>query len=114
QLAATQLNSIRGSVDQNLQSTVAQINEDAAKIRDYNLAVARGDGSDAGLQAQLHSTLEDLSGLANIQVIGGNGGTITVLLGGQVQLVIGDQVHALQVQSDIANATTSPPNVKIV
>jgi flagellar hook-associated protein 1 len=114
QLAATQLNSIRGSVDQNLQSTVAQINEDAAKIRDYNLAVARGDASDAGLQAQLHSTLEDLSGLANIQVIGGIGGTITVLLGGQVQLVIGDQVHALQVQSDIANATTSPPNVKIV
>src|SRR5437588_6425227 len=36
QLAATQLNSIRGSVDQNLQSTVAQINQDAAKIRDYN------------------------------------------------------------------------------
>ncbi|HYL72680.1 MAG TPA: flagellar hook-associated protein FlgK [Bryobacteraceae bacterium] len=97
QQAAGQLNGIRASTDRNLQSTIDQINQDASKIRDYNAAVARSGGApDAGLQAQLHTTLEDLSSLADVQAVAGNGNTVTVLLGGQIPLVIGDQQNALQ------------------
>ncbi len=114
QQAAAQLSSIRGATDQDLQSTVAQINQDAASIHAYNVQVGQGNGADRGLQAQLETTLEDLSGLANVQLLAGVGGTVTVLLGGQTPLVIGSQVNALQVQSDLANALNGPPNAIIV
>lgn len=114
QQAAAQLASIRGGVDQELQSTVGQINQDAAKIQSYNVEVSRQGSSDPGSRAQLEATLEDLSNLANVLVISGIGGTVTVLLGGQTPLVIGDQVNALQVQADSSNALNGPPNQSIV
>src|ERR1700730_15681532 len=88
QQASAQLSSIRGATDQSLQSTVAQINQDAARIHDYNVKVAQQGGPDPGSQALLESTLEDLSSLANVQTLTGVGGTVTVLLGGQTSLVI--------------------------
>jgi len=114
QQAAAQLSSIQSSTAQDIQSTVAQINQDAASIQAYNVTIARGSASDPGAQAQLESTLENLSGLANVQSIAGIGGTVTVLLGGQTPLVIGDQVNQLQVQSVATNGQNGPPNLAIV
>lgn len=117
QQAANQLAQIRTSTENDLQSTVAQINQAAAVIRDYNVAVGRQSGPDAGLSAQLHSALENLSSLADVQVVPGNGGTVTVLLGGQTPLVIGDQLNALKVQlTPAANALNpnAPPNAAII
>jgi flagellar hook-associated protein 1 len=114
QQTAAQLSSISGSTDATLRSTVAQINQDAAKIQAYNVAVSEQGGSNASLDSQLYSTLEDLSSLADVQVIPGNGSSVTVLLGGQTPLVIGDQLNALQVQSVASNAQNGPPNVSIV
>ena len=114
QQAAAQLTSIRGATVQDLQSTVAQINQDAAQIQTYNSSVTRQSSPDPGAQAQLESTLENLSGLANVQVLSGVGGTVTVLLGGQTPLVIGTQVNALQVQNDATNSLNGPPNQSIV
>jgi flagellar hook-associated protein 1 len=114
QQAAAQLSSIRGETVQDLQSTVSQINQDAAQIQTYNSSVTRQSTPDPGAQAQLESTLENLSGLANVQVLSGVGGMVTVLLGGQTPLVIGTQVNALQVQNDATNALNGPPNQSIV
>ncbi len=114
QTAAAQLNNIRGATDQDLESTVAQINQDAAKVQNYNETVARQGTADPASQAQLESALEDLSSQASIQVLPGLGATVTVLLGGQVPLVIGSQVNALQVHSDTANNTNGPPNATIL
>jgi flagellar hook-associated protein 1 FlgK len=114
QQASAQLSTIRGATDQSLQSTVAQINQDTARIHDYNVKVAQQGGPDPGSQALLESTLEDLSSLANVQTLTGVGGTVTVLLGGQTPLVIGTQVNTLQVQSDPSNALNGPPNAIIV
>jgi len=117
QQTAAQLNAIRNSTNGDLQSTVAQINQDAATIRDYNVAVARQSAPDAGLDAQLHNALEDLSNLADVQVVPGNGGTVTVLLGGQTPLVIGNQLNALKVQftpSPNASNPNAPPNASIL
>lgn len=114
QQAASQLSSIQSSTVQDLQSTVSQINQDAASIQNYNVSLSQQGGADPGAQAQLESTLEDLSGLANVQVIAGNSGTVTVLLGGQTPLVIGSQVDQLQVQSVATNGENGPPNQAIV
>ena len=92
---------------------MAQINQDAAQIQSYNASIGGGE-SNPGLSAQMESTLENLSSLANIQTMRGLGGTITVLLGGQTPLVIGTQVDALQVGSDVANAVNGPPNATIL
>ena len=73
QQTAAQLATISSSTDATLRSTVSQINQDAAKIQAYNVAVSEQGGSNASLDSQLYSTLEDLSSLTDVQVIPGNG-----------------------------------------
>lgn len=117
QQAAKQLDSIRSSTDGDIQSTVAQINKDAALIQSYNATIAKGGVPDAGLEAQLHNTLEGLSNLADVQVLSGIGGTVTVLLGGQTPLVIGQTVNALKAQPEDTTGTLNPngaPNTQIL
>ena len=114
QQTAAQLTNLRATTDSNLQSVVAQINQDAAQIRDYNVNVTRLGSTNPGLSAQLENTLEDLSSLAGVQVINGLNGTVTVLLGGQTPLVIGTDLNELHVGSDTANATAGPANATIV
>jgi len=117
QQAAKQLDSIRTSTDNDIKSTVTQINQDAALIQSYNATIARGSTPDAGVDAQLHNALESLSNLADVQVLRGNGNTVTVLLGGQTPLVIGQQVNALQVQPENTTGALNPngaPNTQIL
>jgi len=117
QQSANQLDSIRTSTDGDIQSTVTQINQDAALIQGYNQAVGSQTAPNAGLEAQLNTTLTNLSNLANVQVIHASDNTVTVLLGGQTPLVIGDQVNALQVQPENTTGALNPngaPNTEIV
>ncbi len=114
QEAAQQLASIQSTNGQDIQSAVTQINNDATQVQAYNVAVMHNGAADPGLAAQLESTLEDLSKYANIQAIPGNGGTVTLLLGGQTPLVIGSQLDTLQVSPDTVNDQSGPPNLQIL
>src|SRR5581483_8972835 len=116
QQASLQLNQIQTSTTNDIQSTVAQINQDAAQIQALNQQIAKNSTPNAGLQAQLESALENLSGQANIQVLRGIGGTATVLLGGQTALVEGLQMTPIQAANDPASNAGNPgaaPNVII-
>lgn len=116
QQAAVQLNQIQASTTNDIQSTVSQINQDAGAIQTYNQQISEQAQPNAGLSAQLENTLENLSGLANIQVINGIGGMVTVLLGGQTPLVEGDQVNAIQAVNNTASNSGNPgaaPNISI-
>jgi flagellar hook-associated protein 1 len=116
QQAAVQLGQIQASNNNDIQTTVAQINQDAATIQSYNQRIAQNPQPDAGLSAQVENTLENLSGLANIQVTKGLGGTYTVLLGGQTPLVEGTQMNPIQAVNDTAsNAgnTGAAPTISI-
>jgi flagellar hook-associated protein 1 len=112
QQAATQLSSIQTGTTNDIQSTVTQINQDAATLQSLNAQIAQNSTPDPGLSAELESTLENLSSLANVTTIPGNGGTVTVLLGGQTPLVIGTQVNDLQAVNDTSsnagNADAAP------
>ncbi len=101
--AAVQLGQIQTSTAQDIQSTVTEINQDASTIQSLNEQIAQNPQANAGLSAQMESTLENLSGLANIQVITGSGGQVTVLLGGQTALVEGSQVNAIQAVNNTAS-----------
>ena len=117
QQAAKQLDSIRSSTGGDIQSTIGQINQDAALIQTYNAQIARGSSPDAGLDAQVHNTIDDLSNLAGVQVLRGIGGTVTVLLGGQTPLVIGQTVNAIKAQPEDTTGALNPsgvPNTQIV
>jgi flagellar hook-associated protein 1 len=82
--------------------TVATINQLGGNLRDYNVEVLSGRRGDAGLDAQIHSTLEQLSQYANITVLPQNDGTVSVLMNGQTPLVVADQ------QYQISAAQTQP------
>jgi len=76
---------------QQLSSSVTQLNQYTSQVAKINTEIrtSAGSGSDAGLQAQLYSTLEQISNLAPITVNFESDGTATVLLGGQSPLVQG-------------------------
>ena len=116
QQASVQLGQIQTSTTNDIQTTVTQINQDAAAIQSYNQQIAQNSQPNAGLSAQLENTLENLSSLANIQVVSGIGGTVTVLLGGQTPLVEGTQVNPIQAVNNTASNSGNPgaaPNISI-
>jgi flagellar hook-associated protein 1 FlgK len=110
--SAAQLDKIRTSVNSDLQTTLASINQIAGDIQQYNIAKQRSATPDAGLDAQLHASLEQLAQYADVQTLTNADGTVTVLLGGQVPLVAEDQVHNLSLQyvnpANAANPAAEP------
>ena len=86
---------------------VSQINTIAGQIAkingQYQASVAAQ--QDAGLDAQLHADLENLAQLTDFSVIRGSGGALTIAIGGQAPLVIGDQALPISVDS-ASNQTT--------
>lgn len=89
---------------QQVSATVGKINELTEQVRDFNRRVRENTGTadDAGLDARFHSTLEQLSNFAGIQVLRLDDGTVTVLLGGQAPLVIGE--HQFDLETDLSQA----------
>jgi flagellar hook-associated protein 1 FlgK len=87
----TQAQQIATDNTQQLTASVNQLNQDSVQVASINTQIrASGDTSnDAGLQAQLYTTLQDMSTLAPVTVHIESDGTATVLLGGQAPLVIG-------------------------
>lgn len=87
----------RAVLNDQIQKATSEINALGERLQNLNQAI-RTDASpnnDAGVEAQLQNTLEKLSELVNFQAIQEADGSFTVLLGGQVPLVIGGQRFAL-------------------
>lgn len=106
--AAAGVGQIESQTNQQLQSTVSQINQLTAQIAGINGQIRAGDAGDAGLQAQLYNSLETLSGLANIQVQTQSDGTVSVLMGGQMPLVLGTQQQTLWVSFGPGQSQANP------
>jgi flagellar hook-associated protein 1 FlgK len=96
QSAAASLSQITTSVNQQITSNVNQINTLTAAIQQANAAIQQNTTPDAGLDANLHASLEALSQIADVTVSFAPNGTATVLLGGQTPLVIGNQQYKIQ------------------
>jgi len=86
------------STDEGIASTVDQINQLTAQLGKMNAGIQAGGQHDAGLDAQVYSTLETLSGLVAINVLPQQDGTVSVSLAGGAALVVGPQAYSLAAQ----------------
>jgi flagellar hook-associated protein 1 FlgK len=100
------INQVSNNVDNQTRATVAQINALTAQIAHLNSEYQANSaaGSDAGLDAAMHSDLENLAGLVNFSIIKSNDGTFNVYLGGQTPLVIGGS--QLKLSTDFSSPQT--------
>jgi len=78
-------------------NVVASINQIATQIAGINQSFQSDPGAtqDEGLDAQMHTALDNLSQLTNYTVLKQSDGTYTVLIGGQTPLVMGNQAFAI-------------------
>lgn len=95
---ATAILSAGNSVNSETQATLGDINRLAGTIAQINAQVHKNpDGSeDAGVDAQLYSSLEALSQDVNFTTLQQPNGMVSVYLGGQTPLVVGDTTFAVQ------------------
>jgi len=100
----SQAQQINSDNNQELTSSVSQLNQYTSQIATLNGEIRTSPGNDAGLQAQLYNTLEEVSNLAPVTVNIQSDGTATVLLGGQSPLVQG------VTQNNITLNYTQPAN----
>jgi flagellar hook-associated protein 1 len=95
----------RAVLNDQIDKATSEINALGERLQNLN-ATIRGSASpdmDAGIDAQLQNTLEQLSELVSFQAVSEGDGSVTVLLGGQIPLVIGGQ------RFDLPNADFSDP-----
>jgi flagellar hook-associated protein 1 len=104
--AAQGLQSQQNSLDSESSSTVDAINHLAtviAGINARNFGVRPGT-SDAGVDAQLTTSLEQLSQLVNFTSLQQPNGSVAIYIGGQTALVTNDKTYPVQV--DFSNSQT--------
>jgi flagellar hook-associated protein 1 FlgK len=98
QSTASGLLSQQSSLDQESRSTIDAINSLAttiAQINTHNRSGTTG-STDAGVDAQLNTSLESLSQLVNFTTLQQPDGSVAVYIGGQTALVANDQAYAIQ------------------
>jgi flagellar hook-associated protein 1 FlgK len=105
---AAQLGQVRQDVETKLQQTVATVNQLTAQLAALNQQVASGGQNDAGLDAQVDSTLETLSQYVDVTASKQPDGATTVLLNGQTPLVLGTTAYQLTYQ--LAAPQDPPPD----
>ena len=112
---STSISQIESQTNQQAQSTVSQINQLASQIAQINDQRRNGAQHDAGLDAQLYNDLEQLSKLTDINAQPQPDGTVTVLVGAQIPLVIGTTLNQLQVTylGPIGPNANAPPDLHI-
>ncbi|MFN7994691.1 MAG: flagellar hook-associated protein FlgK [Bryobacteraceae bacterium] len=114
---AAALANVAQSTDQSIQDTVGQVNRLSTELSNLNAEIHRGGQKDAGLEAQIYSTLESLSSLVDLTVLPQQDGTLSVSLAGGAPLVIGSSSYALKATNAPASAQTidqnAPPHAAI-
>jgi len=108
QQTAAGLNSAERDAEQQLQSTVTQINRLAGQLQQENVQIMSGSKRDPGIDAQIHSTLEQLSQYGDVTALQQSDGTMTVLLNGQTPLVVADKQYQIGFQLGEPPSPTYP------
>lgn len=102
QSVAASLGAQSQQLDSSIQSTTAQINALATNISQLNAQTAASTEENPGTDANLRNDLDQLSSLVDISVTTAPNGTVSVLAGGELPLVLGDQAYALSANPNAA------------
>ena len=90
-----------------IQQTVDDINQLGSQLAADNQEIQGGDTNDAGLDANIHNTLDQLSQYVNFTATQQSDGTYSVLVDGQTPLVMGGTQFSLGFQ--MAQPANPPP-----
>jgi flagellar hook-associated protein 1 FlgK len=104
----TNLQQVTQDTQRQIGQSVDQINAYAQQLATYNTELRTGDRGDAALDAKIHNTLESLAQIVNFTASMQADGTVTVMVGGQAPLVVGDRQYAITAQ--IADPPLPPGN----
>jgi len=107
QTTVTALQQVNQDTERQIGQSVDQINAYAQQLASYNSELRSGDRSDAALDAKIHNTLENLSQIVNFTASVEADGTVTVMIGGQAPLVVGDRQY--KITGQIADPASLPP-----
>jgi flagellar hook-associated protein 1 FlgK len=91
------LNTQQAQVSAQIQTTISQINALSGQIQQLNVQATSesASGNGASIDTSLRNDLDQLSSLVDITVTPNTTGGVSVLAGGQLPLVIGDQAYQL-------------------
>ena len=95
QQTSANLTNVAMDTEKQLQGTVDQVNELAQRLQVFNSRILAGARNDAGLDAQIHNTLEELSALVDLTTLTQPDGSVSVLMNGQTPLLIGDKQYRI-------------------
>jgi flagellar hook-associated protein 1 FlgK len=102
QTTTASLDTQRTQLASSIQSTTSRINALSADIRKLNVQTNASPTPGSAVEASLRSDLDQLSSLVDITVTSAPNGTVSVLAGGELPLVIGDQAFSLSADSSAA------------
>jgi flagellar hook-associated protein 1 len=105
--AGTTLATASADADTQLSALTDQVNLLAGTLRDYNVQRASSGNSDAGLDAGVFNTLEQLSELVNVSVLKQSDGSLSVMLNGRTPLVVGE--FQFKIGLDLSVPQNPPP-----
>lgn len=105
---ATGVSRLAGAAETQLSQTVEQVNSLVAKLAEYNRKSMSGSRNDPGLDALVHSTLEELSSYVDISAVRQENGSTAVLIGGQIPLLLGVNQYKLDMRMAAADAPDYP------
>lgn len=105
--AAMNLSSVSTNVDRETTDSVNTINRMISHLRDINSEIRKDSRTigDPGIDADIHSTLEELSQYGDFTVLKQQDGTYSLFIGGQTALLIGD--HQIAIQADFSAPQTA-------
>jgi flagellar hook-associated protein 1 len=105
---SAQLSQASANADTQLTSLVSQVNTLAKQLAQDNMK-RTGTTTNAAVDADVYSTLEQLSSLVPVTALRQQDGSLTVLLGGQTPLVVGQYQYDISAQVSVPS-TPSPAN----
>lgn len=114
QSAATAVQKLTTDTETQMKSTAGQVNRLVGQIQGYNRSILQSGlaANDAGMDAQVHAALEELSTLVDFTSIQEADGTTSILLNGQTPLLLEDRQFGLQaglvMPDDAVNPSGAP------
>lgn len=112
QQTASNLDQVAHDTTSQIQSTVSDVNQVVAQLQGYNQQLLNGQTHDAGLDAEVNSTLENLSQYVDFSAIQQSDGSYTILMNGQTPLLVGDKQYQISYQPAVASADASYPSAR--
>ena len=114
QQTAGALSNLSQDTDRQLQQTVDEVNRLAGELSQNNYRVMQGARDDAGLNAQMNATLEELSQYTEVTALWQPNGTVSVFMNGQTPLVLEDRKYEIALRpAQPATATIQMPGHRL-